>query len=185
MVKRIDIKLILLLGMVLLSNILVWLPFWLRLQHFWGLDFSKGMMAVWANFDGPNYLIVARTWYSKVLIANQFSAPLPLEYYPAHWPFYPALISLLQTVLKGPIAMLMASLAGVIFFYLVFYKFLKRLGLKSTEAFWVGTASLVVPARWIIIRSIGSPEGWFCAFILLSLMAYRDKKYFNKLPKYG
>lgn len=165
--------------LAVLSTFAVWLPFVLKLETFWGLDFSPGMMAVWGNFDGPNYLIIARTWYEKSLIASTFSSPLPLEYYPAHWPFYPAIISLFDLITSGPKAMLLASVCGSVVFYWVLYRFLLRFGVSERNAFLLGCISLVIPARWLAIRSVGSPEAWFGAFIMLSLLAYKDKKYFQ------
>lgn len=159
------------------SVFLVWLPFYLRLSNFWGLNFSEGVFALWKNFDGPNYLIIAKTWYDKLLISTNFSNPLPLEYYPAHWPFYPLIIFLFNFLLPGPWAMLFAGLLGVVVFYVVLYKFLVRFGASNKQALWLGVTSLILPARWIALRSVGSPEGWFMAFVLLALMAYKDKKY--------
>lgn len=170
-------SLFLLLLAVIASTLVLWLPFFLRISDVWGLNFSDGMMKVWANFDGPNYLTVARTWYDKALIARNFSVVQPLEYYPAHWPFYPFVIFLTDLLFSGPNAMLFSSLLGVVFFYFVFYRFLVKEGLTEKQALVMGTASLVLPARWLIIRGVGSPEAWFMGFILLSLMAYSDKKY--------
>ena len=132
----------------------------------------------WANgSDAPNYLIIAKTWYNKAAIAAGFSSPLPLEYYPAHWPLYPFVIFLLDFFLPGPWAMMFAGLLGVAVFYLVLHRFLIRFGASRNQAFWLGIVSLILPARWIALRSVGSPESWFMAFILLSLMAYKNKKY--------
>lgn len=164
-------------GLAVIFVALVWLPFYLKLSSFWGLDFSEGVFVLWKNFDGPNYLIIAKTWYNKFLISRNFSNPLPLEYYPAHWPFYPLVISLFNFLLPGPWAMLFAGLLGVAVFYLVLYKFLVCFGASKNQAFWLGAISLVLPARWIALRSVGSPEGWFMAFILLSLIAYKNKKF--------
>jgi len=168
-----------LVGLAVFSVFLVWLPFYLRLDNFWGLNLSEGPLVLWKNFDGPNYLIIAKTWYNKTAIAADFSSPLPLEYYPAHWPLYPVIIFLFDIFLPGPWAMLFASLLGVAVFYVVLYKFLIRFGVKPKQAFCLGVVSLVLPARWIALRSTGSPEGWFMAFILLSLMAYKNKKYWQ------
>ena len=166
-----------LVALAVISVFFMWLPFYLRLSNFWGLNFSEGVFSLWKNFDGPNYLIIAKTWYDKLLISTSFSSPLPLEYYPAHWPFYPMVIFLFDFFLPGPWAMLFASLLGVVVFYLVLYKFLVRFGAPKSQAFFLGVVSLVLPARWIALRSIGSPEGWFMGFVLLALMAYKNKKY--------
>ena len=96
------------------ATILVWLPFLLKLPNLgpWNLDFSEGMMTIWKNFDGPNYLVIAKSWYDKEKIRVMFSNPLKLEYYPAHLPLYPALINLLNNFFRGPWAMLLAVLVG-------------------------------------------------------------------------
>ena len=107
-----------LVALAVISVFFMWLPFYLRLSNFWGLNFSEGVFSLWKNFDGPNYLIIAKTWYDKLLISTSFSSPLPLEYYPAHWPFYPMVIFLFDFFLPGPWAMLFASLLGVVVFYL-------------------------------------------------------------------
>ncbi len=69
---------------VIFSTLLVWLPF--------AFGLGKGMLTVFANYDGPNYIIIAKTLYDKTQIATTFSLPIPLEYYPAHLPAYPLLI---------------------------------------------------------------------------------------------
>jgi len=166
-----------LVGLSLLSILFVWTPFVLKLPNPWKLDFSRGMETIWANFDGPNYLIVARSWYDKDIIANSFSNPLPLEYYPAHWPLYPSIIWLFDIFMAGPWAMLAASSLGVVFFYFVFATFLKYLKLERDQIWILGITSLILPARWLAVRSVGSPEAWFMGFVLLSLLFYKQKKY--------
>ncbi len=164
-------------GLVLLavlSTFLVWLPFHLKLNNFWGLDFSEGAFVLWKNFDGPNYLIIAKTWYDKVLIAKQFSNPLPVEYYPAHWPLYPAIIFVFNLLFDGPWAMLMAGVAGVGLFYWVLPKFLLKFGVKKENIFWLGIVSLVLPARWCLS---------FCKFWWQT--TNRHNFYVNKRTGYG
>ena len=155
---------------------LTWLPFFLKV-NFWGIDFSGGLQVLWSNFDGPNYLIIAKTFYNKTLIGQTFSNPLPLEYYPAHWPLYPAMIALLDIFLPGPWAMLLVSIIGLAIFYWVLIKFLETFGASKKQALLIGLTSLVLPARWLALRSVGSPESWFLSFVLLSLINYKKKKY--------
>lgn len=162
--------------LALLILVLIWLPFVLRI-NFWGIDFSGGVQVLWSNFDGPNYLIIAKTFYDKTLIGKTFSNPLPLEYYPAHWPLYPAMIALVDIFLPGPWAMMLVSTLGLVVFYWVLVKFLETFGASKKQALWIGLASLILPARWLALRSVGSPEPWFLAFVLLSLISYKNKKY--------
>lgn len=165
-------------GLSVVCILLVWAPFIFLVGSFWGLDFSSGLMRVWANFDGPNYLIIARSWYDKAVIAREFSNPLPLEYYPAHWPFYPAIIAFFDLFLSGPRAMLFASVLGSVLFYVVLVDFLKKFGVSKERILLVAIISLILPARWLAVRSVGSPEAWFIAFLMLSLISYQDKKFF-------
>ena len=112
--------------LVLITTFLVWLPFYLRLPELpgWGLRFGDGMPAVWRNFDGPFYIIVSKTWYNKEAVRQAFSVPVPLEYYPAHLPFYPALIALFDVIFNGPNAMLFATLVGSVLAFWMFFKYL-------------------------------------------------------------
>lgn len=163
--------------LAVLSTIVVWLPFFFKLPALgpWNLDFSQRMITVWKNFDGPNYLVISKTWYDKEKIRVNFSSPLKLEYYPAHLPLYPAIVSLLDMFLRGPWAMLLATLLGDGLVFVVFYKYLETLKIKNK--FFLGLVWMILPARFLVVRSVGSPEPWFILFILLSLMAFKKEKY--------
>lgn len=162
----------------ILATLVVWLPFVLKIQNLpgWGLDFSKGMKAVWSNYDGPNYLVVAKTWYDKEVVRSAFSSPLPLEYYPAHLPLYPALIKVFDLFLPGPWAMLLVTLAGVVLSSFIFYKFVSDFKL-SKSAKVLALAMILIPARFLAVRSIGSPEPWFIFFILASIYGFKKQNY--------
>lgn len=151
--------------LTIFSTTLVWLFF-----------FKNGQMnRIFANYDGPNYIIVAKCWYDKVCIRKKFSLPLPLEYYPAHFPGYPLLISLFNKFLPGWWAMLFATLLGNLAMATIFYKLLQAL--KITTPLWLSIILLFLPARILTLRSIGAPESWFIAAILGSILAFRKKRY--------
>lgn len=166
------------LSLVLVTTFLVWLPFFLRVPELpgWGLKFGDGMPAIWRNFDGPLYIIVSKTWYNKEAVRQMFSVPLPLEYYPAHLPFYPASIALFDFIFSGPNAMLFSTLLGSLLAFAMFYKFLSDFKL-SKNPFWLTVVLAFLPARLLIARSIGAPETWFIFFILASLYLYKKGKY--------
>lgn len=171
-------RLYLVLGVVLFS-LLVWLPFVLKIQlPGWKMDFSEGTKILWQNFDGPNYLIVEKTWYNIEKIKTGFSNPLPAEYYPAHFPLYPAVISVFDYFLKGPTAMLLATLLGSILLFLMLYRYLTEFGL-SKNPLWLCMVFLLFPARWVAVRSIGSPEPWFLFFIIASIYFFRKERYWT------
>lgn len=158
-------------------SFVVWLPFGARaVLPMWKLDFTEGPIALWKNYDGPNYLIVAKTWYDKTLIREEFSAPLPVEYYPAHLPFYPAVISVFDKFLAGPNGMLLATFLGSLLCFGMFFKYLTEFKL-SINPTWLCLVFLIFPARWVALRAIGSPEPWFIFFILASLYAFRKENF--------
>src|SRR3990167_8816246 len=166
--------------LTLLTTLIVWLPFYLAVPELsgWGVSFETGMQAVWRNFDGPFYIIVSKTWYVKEAVRQTFSVPLPLEYYPAHLPFYPATISVLELLFNGPHAMLLSTLIGSILAFCMFFKYLSEFRL-SRNPFGLTLVLMFLQARLLIARSIGAPETWFLFFILASLYCYKKDKYWG------
>ncbi len=161
----------------MLFSFLVWLPFGLKMKlPLWGMDFSLGNITLWQNYDGPNYLIVEKTWYDKEKIKQMFSVTEPAEYFPAHFPVYPAVIAIFDSFLKGPTAMLLATLLGTVLCFLMFYQYLREFKL-SVNPFWMTIVFMILPARWLALRGIGSPEPWFIFFILASLYYFKKEKY--------
>jgi len=99
-----------------------------------------------------------------------------LEYYAAHLPFYPALVAAGDIFLPGPMVMLGMTLLGTIAAVVMFYLYLVKFKL-SQDPLFLSFVFLFLPARFLAVRSIGSPEPWFIFFILATLYFYRQKKY--------
>ena len=163
--KKISQDLILLVLATIASTLFVWLPF----AFSWG----EGMLTVFANYDGPNYLVIAKTLYQPELIRNTFSLPIPLEYYPAHLPGYPFLIRILDLPIPGTWAMLLTTLITTILAVIIFYLFIKKFKLSKTPL-WLSTLFLFLPARWLVVRSIGSPEPLFIFSLLASFYFFKS-----------
>lgn len=158
-------KKFLILLILVATTLLVWAPFNLN-----------GMMGrVFANYDGPNYIVIAKCWYNKDCIRNKFSLPLPLEYYPAHLPGYSALIWLFDQVIPGWWAILIVNLISGGTMLVAFFLLLKQL--KIRHPLWLATILLFLPARMLVLRSVGAPETLFIATLLFSLYFFRQKKY--------
>ena len=160
-----------------LVNLLIWLPFM--------FGYHDGIQTVFKNYDGPNYLVISKTWYNPTLIANTFSLPIPLEYYPAHLPGYPLTINVLNLFFNGPWAMLMSTTLftglAVVAFYLMVYKFK-----LSADPFWLSIVFLIFPARWLTVKAVGSPEPMFLFAIIASFFFFKsafDKVENNILSK--
>ena len=86
---------------------------------------ATSLETIYANYDGPNYMIIAKCGYNRDCIRQQFSLPLPLEYYPAHLPAFPLLIKIFFIFLTTPKAMLLVCLLGSVFFTLSSFYFFK------------------------------------------------------------
>jgi hypothetical protein len=158
-----------------ISTFLFWLPFFLKSNlPLWNIDLKAGMFPIFANYDGPNYIIVAKSMYDKEMIRHTFSNPLPLEYYPAHLPLYPMMIAVLDVVLPGPIAMILVAFVGSLLAILMFYKLISEYKL-TTHPFFLTVVFMFLPARWLAVRSVGSPEGWFVFFVIACFYFYRKK----------
>ena len=170
-------KLLTVLVSLTLLSFIIWLPFGMRATlPMWKLDFSEGPIALWKNYDGPNYLIVAKTWYNQAQIKEEFSAPLPVEYYAAHLPLYPVIISFFDKFLPGPNGMLLATFLGSLLCFWMFFKYLTDFKL-SLNPVWLSLVFLLFPARWVALRAIGSPEPWFIFFIIASIYAFKKDKF--------
>lgn len=162
----------------IVSLLIFWAPFLLRLHNIWGIDFGgHGTETIVANFDGLNYIAVAKTLYDSNLLARDFvSFGNPPIYYAAHFPLYPLLIRALDTFTTGPQALLLATIitnallgAGLYFFFQTFLKNNKLATILSLVA-------LFFPARMLSVRAVGSSEPLFMFFVLTSLaLAYRGK----------
>ncbi len=163
--KKIGQDLGFLLVITLASTFLVWLPFVLGL--------GQGMLTIFANYDGPNYIVIAKTLYDKAQIAKTFSLPTPLEYYPAHFPAYPLLVKLFGLLLPGTWSMLMVTLSTSFLAVFFFYLFVHKFGL-TTNPLWLAIIFLFLPARWLVVRSVGSPEPLFIAMVLASFYFFKS-----------
>ena len=161
----------------LIPTFLIWLPFFLRVGTFWSVPLPQnGMATIVANYDGPLYLVAAKTLYNKGLIEANFQFPLPTEYYTAHFPLFPLLIKLFGLVINYPYAMLIVTLLSSI---LAIYFFMKLISqyVGTKDALFLTFLFSIFPARWLIVRSVGSADPLFIAAIIASLYYFKNKKY--------
>ena len=155
-------------------SLVFWLIFYFNVPQ--KIGFGKtSLETIFANYDGPNYMVISKCGYNKNCIGPNFSLPQPLEYYPAHLPGYPILINFFSNFTTGPKAMLITTLLGSIFLTLIFYDFLK-LFLSKKKAFYLSLLLLVFPARLFVLRQIGAPETWFLATTLASIVCFKKNK---------
>src|SRR4030042_1027771 len=71
----------------IIPTLFIWLPFFFRFPSFWKIPLPvNGMASIVANYDGPLYIVVAKTLYNPELIKS-FAFSLPVEYDAAHFSF--------------------------------------------------------------------------------------------------
>ncbi len=164
-------------GVILFSSLLLWLPFLIRANDWFGLKiFDSNMQYVYRNFDGPLYIIAAKTLYKPEGI-KQIGLELPLkaEYFAAHLPGYPLLIRLFGPWTGYLKAQIIVNLISTIILACFFFYFVTKFKLTK-HPLLLTTVFLFLP-RFYVVRSIGAPESLFMLFTLLSLFFFERKSY--------
>ena len=171
-------RLLLLTAISLIPTFLVWLPFFARLGNFWGIPLpaDAGMATIVSNYDGPIYLVIAKTFYNPELIKWNFQFPLPLEYYAAHFPLFPFFIRIFSVFIGFPYAMLFVTIAASCLATYFFYKFIRQYQDEANSLFLTLVFS-IFPTRWLIVKSVGSAEPLLIAGIIASIYYFQNKKY--------
>lgn len=152
---------------VVLSTFLIWLPHLLALPNFWGLNFSSGFSEVYRNFDGLEYVVIAKSFYDPQVISS-IPQSLPAQYFASHFPGYSILITLFAPILGYLKSMLFVSVFSTILATWAFYFLVKDFKLSSQPLF-LSLIFLILPARWVIVRSVGASEPTFILFIILTM----------------
>ncbi|KKU45817.1 MAG: hypothetical protein UX62_C0009G0003 [Microgenomates group bacterium GW2011_GWA2_46_7] len=158
-----------------------WMPFLRKTQQFWGINFGKaGMETVVQNFDGLNFLVVAKSWYNPEKIEQinaQFLTGNDPIYFAAHFPLFPGLIKVVSHVVPLPQALLMSIVLSNILLALALYWFFATVLKNQNLAILLTIIALFFPARMLSVRSVGSNEPLFILFILASLTLAIKEKY--------
>lgn len=169
-------ELLLILLISLIPTIIIWLPFFFRIDKVWGIPLpSDGMATVVANYDGPLYIVTAKTLYNKDQIKT-YELSEPAEYYAAHFPLYPLLIRSIAQVTGYPYGMLIITLLSSFFALYFFKKFISDY-VEEKDVYWFLFVFAIFPARWLIVRSVGSPEPLFVGCIIATVYYFKKEKY--------
>lgn len=160
-----------------MTSVLVWLPFLFRSQNWFGLTFDNpSFLDVYRHFDGPLYVVVAKTFYDPALIENlRLETILPPSYFAAHLPLYPFLISLGAVFFGYLKSMILVNIIATAILSGFFYYIVKHLKLSAAPLL-LAVVFLFLP-RFLIVRSVGAPESIFILFILASLFFFEKKSY--------
>jgi Gpi18-like mannosyltransferase len=107
---------------------------------------------------------------------TNYQFPLSTEYYAAHFPLFPLIIRTLGLVTNYPYAMLIATLASSALAIYFFQKLISQ-HVEKKDVLFLTFLFAVFPARWLIVRSIGSADPLFVASIIASLYYFKNKKF--------
>jgi hypothetical protein len=140
----------------------------------------KGQFStIYKHFDGPLYIIPAKTGYSPEAfkqIDREPTLPHNPLYYAAHLPLYPFFIFLGSFAVGFLKSMLGVTLLSSVALSWLFYYILKKLNLTKHPLLL--TAIFLFLPRFLVVRSVGSPEPLFLLLILGSLFFFEKKNYF-------
>lgn len=164
--------------LTILPTLAIWAVFFFKVPQINNIPLPQnGMATVVANYDGPLYLVVAKTLYNIEEIKQNFQFPLPAEYYAAHFPLFPVLIRGLAQITKTyPYSMLAITVLSSFLALYFFHKLISEYTSPNNALFLTAVFS-IFPARFLIVRSIGSPEPLFIAGIIASIFYFDKKKY--------
>lgn len=165
----------------ILLALAIWLPHLLRL-NFYGLNFSEGFNTIYRNFDGINYIVISKSFYNEQLISS-LPQELPHTYFAAHFPFYSLLILIFAPILGFLKSMLFVSVISTALAANAFYFLVKDFRL-STQPLWLSLVFLVLPARWLIVHSVGSAEPTFILFTILAVyyfLKFEEKQNYSDI----
>lgn len=147
-----------------------------------GINISEpGFLTIYKHYDGPLYVVPAKTFYNPQAIKNlHLEMTAPTKYFAAHLPLYPALIRVVKEMgifgqlgyLKSMLSVnLLATIGLVLFFYYLLKKF------KLTKNPLVLASVLLFLPRFLVVRSVGAPESLFILMILLSLFFFEKDRF--------
>lgn len=153
---------------------LIYLPFVLHLQTLFFLPIEQpGFFNIIKNWDGPNYIVVGKTFYDTTQIPKYLINELPLEYYVAHLPLYPIMIFLVAPLFGWLYAGLVINLGFGVLLNLLFYRIAKD---YTKYALFLTFVFTVFPARFYVVRSIIAPETLLVFLILISIWLFDQRK---------
>lgn len=161
---------------VIFSSFLVWLPFIQQLSFLGLRAANTDTGLVYRNYDGLLYVIAAKSWYKQAIIDSlHIDVPLDSRYYAAHLPLYPALITFFAFVVGYVKSMMFTTLFFTVLLGWFFYYFIQKLRL-SEKPLLLTFIFLMLP-RFLVVRSVGSPESMFMLLILISIFFFEKKNY--------
>lgn len=142
--------------------------------YYWFFTAHK-LQLVYQNWDGPSYVVVAKSFYNPEIIKEVNNTKLSNGELSMHFPLYPLLIrtfSFIGYYRSMLFVSLLFSLLSVIALY-----FLVKKVYPQANALLVALPLIFFTPRWFIISHVGSSEPLILFFTILFLIFYVKKKY--------
>lgn len=153
----------------------VYIPFITGMTDFLFLQIKDpGFFNIIRNWDGPNYIVVGKTFYDTNEISKYLINDLPLEYYVAHLPLFPIAIGIFAPVFGWLYSGIIVNIVFGVCLNILFYFIAKK---YTSRPLFLTFLFTVFPGRFLIVRSIIAPETMLVLFMLLSIYLWDIKKY--------
>jgi len=154
--------------------IVLYLPFMLHMSSFWGIPLKEsGMQQIFANWDGPNYVLNAITLYDPTEIAKRAFLARPDEYYAAHFPLYSIIIRMLASFVGYFWSAIFVQLLSGILLNVLFYYWVRP---HTKHPVWLTLAFTIFPPRYLILRAVIAPELLLVACVIGALYFWQKDK---------
>ena len=145
-------------------------------QAFVCLPFVEAPDLLVRHFDGPNYMVVAKTFYTPTEVNPMPGYIGTPRYYAVHLPLYPAAVRMFAMAVGYPGGLLLAT---AFFGALSAAAFVLYLETIRPGAAWLSMllAFLLLPPRSLLYRAIGATEAPMALFTLLVAWAFHLQRF--------
>jgi len=160
-----------------LPILIIYLPFIFKLKRVLFLNIKDtGFVNIIRNWDGPHYIIVAKTFYNlKKITKMLFVSSMDPIYYTSHFPLFPILIRAIKDIFGWLYSGLIINLIFGFLLNIVFYKIAEK---HSKHPLFLTLVFTIFPARFLVTRAIIAPETLLLFLILSSFYFWEKKNYF-------
>ena len=148
----------------------------LFLYGYYAFFTTDGMETVFRNWDGPGYMVVAKSLYDTDIITKVNPFPfLSPSFFAYQFPLYPLFIRLFSWMGYAP-SMIFTSNLFAYGFTIALY-FLVKTVYPKANALVVALLSLFYMPRWFIVGHVGSSEPLLLFSITMFLLFLVKKKF--------
>lgn len=157
---------------------IVFLAASLFLYGYFGIFTKGGMDTVYRNWDGPAYVIVAKSLYNPDVIRQINKLPYidRPSYFSQQFPLYPLFIRTFSFLGYYQAMILVSQLFALLFIYACY--FLLRDVNPKANALLMGILLIFYTPRWFIVSHVGSSEPMFLFFLTMCWLLQRKKQIF-------